>query len=422
MLKELRNRFLLINMICICFLVIAAFFAIFLIVNNSVNTDIQKRLDRALMMQPIRSPDKPQEGLPFPSNKDKGLQPRHNFDDSRSFSVEINSSGEIMTHTSFLGENNEVYASIAQEALKLTGDSGSLKAEDAYWRYEIRRRADESRTIALVDITSERSIIINLVLSLALATVVLIIIIFFICLYFANKSIEPVKVAWEKQKQFIADASHELKTPLSTINTNLDVVTSHPESTISQESKWLGYIRSETERMTKLVNDLLSLARVEHDEKVQIYETISFSYIAESMILAMEAVTYEKNINLTYDIEPEIIVRGDERQLSQIVMILLDNAVKYTPDGGKINITLSGSGQKSALLRVENTGSYIPENELESIFDRFYRVDKSRSGEGGYGLGLAIAKSIAYRHGGRIKAEIVKGGICFTVSIPLVKN
>ena len=170
--------------------------------------------------------------------------------------------------------------------------------------------------------------------------------------------------------------------------------------------------------MTKLTNDLLYLARIDHDDGNVIFSKVSFSEAAESVILLMEAVIFENNVNLTYDITPDLFVNSSTEQLKQLVMILLDNAVKYTPKSGDINITLTHESSDAVL-----TGVGISEDAQKQIFERFYREDKSREREsGGYELGLAIAKAITTACKGSIKVYSKKNEYTeFTVKIPVAK-
>jgi two-component system sensor histidine kinase CiaH len=211
-----------------------------------------------------------------------------------------------------------------------------------------------------------------------------------------------VKEAFNKQKQFIADASHELKTPLAVINTNADVLLANSDDTIHNQVKWLHHIKSETERMKTLTADLLYLTEMEDSRIGLMFTNFNVSESVESVILTMEAIVYEKDISLTYEIEPGLTVRGSSEQIKQVVMILLDNAIKYTKAKGSISLTLQKQ-HSDILLTVTNTGEGIPSEHLARIFDRFYRANQSRSRKsGGYGLGLGIAKSIVEQHKGKI--------------------
>lgn len=231
-------------------------------------------------------------------------------------------------------------------------------------------------------------------------------------------AIKPVREAFEKQRQFIADASHELKTPLSTIAANMDVLVSE-----TGENRWTGYIRSEVDRMSSLVKDLLYLAKC--DSGVTRYQMVRFdlSRAVESVVLPFETTVFESQMTLLTDIESGLDAMGDEKSLQQLVSILVDNAVRHSETGAVINVILkdtdhgaaSGSAdaaskQDSAgsasvklcthwMISVRNTGTGLSEEEKSHIFERFFRADSSRTRDtGGSGLGLSIAKSIADAH------------------------
>jgi Signal transduction histidine kinase len=208
---------------------------------------------------------------------------------------------------------------------------------------------------------------------------------------------------------------------MSVINTNVDVLLSNGDETINQQSKWLYYIKSECERMTKLTNDLLYLTQMDYSEIKKIYTNFNFSEAVESVILAMEAVFFEHNLTFNYTLEPGLMLRGNIEELEQVVMILLDNAIKYTNTDGTVDIMLK-KRHNECILSVTNTGEGIAEEHLEKIFDRFYRTDKSRARkQGGYGLGLAIARAIVEQHNGKIYAKSVIGKITtFTMELPLL--
>lgn len=193
------------------------------------------------------------------------------------------------------------------------------------------------------------------------------------------------------------------------------------EDTIKNQSKWIHYIKSEVERMTKLTNDLLYLAQSDHSDIKLISTDFNLSETIEDVILTMEAPIFENNMLLDYNIDPDITCHGNNEQIKQVVMILLDNAIKYTNPNGKINLSLKRYNNK-AELAVSNSGKGIPEEHLNNIFDRFYRIDKSRSKEsGGYGLGLAIAKAIIEQHKGKISVKSTVNEITtFTIELPII--
>lgn len=220
--------------------------------------------------------------------------------------------------------------------------------------------------------------------------------------YFISKKItswiiKPVEETFNKQKQFIADASHELKTPLSVIIASSEALEE------SYNEKWLKNINIESERMNKLINNLLELAHSEYQEAYKFEET-NLSKIIELQTLTFEGKAYENHLKLEYNIEPNIMMALDEGSIKQLVEILLDNAIKHAKKNSIIKIKLEAA--ENIILTVQNCGSEIPKGEEEKIFERFYRVDKSRNRkERRYGLGLAIAKNIVLNHKGVISAS-----------------
>lgn len=237
----------------------------------------------------------------------------------------------------------------------------------------------------------------------------------------ARVALAPVEESWNKQKQFIADASHELKTPLSIIMANTEVIASHPDETVSSQSKWIENTRAESERMAGLVNDLLFLAKNDDGLKAHM-EAVNLSECAEAIVLSHEVVLYEKGKFFNYSICPDLIVWGNDGQLKQLVAILLDNANKYSVGEGNISLVVDVAG-KNAQMTVGNDCEQLTDEQLSHLFDRFYTVDQSRNkSSAGNGLGLSIAQAICNTHGGKITAEHSNGRICFVVTLPLYRK
>ncbi len=226
------------------------------------------------------------------------------------------------------------------------------------------------------------------------------------CRKAADWMISPIEKTFEKQKQFIADASHELKTPVAVILANAEAMEKDPDP------KWLSNIEEEAGRMNGLIADLLDLTRSEQKEVTMV--PVDLSRLVEKQCLIQEAVMFEKNIELEEHIEPDLKVMGAAGMLEQLIAILLDNACAHS--SGKIIVSLVRRG-KDVILGVANTGAPIPPEARERIFERFYRADESRNRSSGrYGLGLAIAKSIVERHKGKIEALCKDGLTTFQVT------
>ena len=307
-------------------------------------------------------------------------------------------------------------------------------------------------------------------LALLLAGIgVLVLAVFFgISLFFARWALRPVELAWGQQQQFIADASHELKTPLTVILANTSILRSRPAETIADQRQWVESTQVEAERMQALVNDMLELARPQSAPGLgdgAAATPVDFSDLVEGEALQFEAVAYERGIQLDSQVQEGLFVTGQEARLKRLAAILLDNACKYAEPapsdgegaGGHAGEAAEGAGESAvgkaageaaeerdtariwvnlqrdgafAQMTVRNTGPAISPDDLPHLFDRFYRADKARTkGEadasgaatgGGYGLGLAIARDIVRAHGGTIAVTSSNGeGTAFTVRLPL---
>lgn len=237
---------------------------------------------------------------------------------------------------------------------------------------------------------------------------------FFLAVCLARRIVKPLEESYQKQKQFISDAGHELKTPISIISTNAELLSREPDN-----SKWLANIQYENERMSVLVSQLLELSRVENATPQT--EPIDFSRLVNGEALPFESVAYENGLILKCRIDENITVEGNSVQLKQLISILLDNAIRHGHNGKEIQLILKAE-HGSAKLSVINAGEEIPPKQRTQLFDRFYRVDPVRNSEDGhYGLGLAIAKAITLSHGGRISVHCGSGLIEFKVEIPMRK-
>ncbi|MEB1807397.1 MAG: HAMP domain-containing histidine kinase [Bacillaceae bacterium] len=418
MFKKLRNRFLILNLVIISVMMLISFASIYFITYENVRTDINMELNRISEHYRIHNGI---QNHTWPRFDDaQADHATHSLEYSVSFSVITDKQWNIANVSSIFDMDREFYESAIKEALTQNRDTGKFKLDGNDWAF-IVKSVSEGYMITFLDITSQQAIMTNLVYTFLAVALVMFIIIFFISKFFANRSIHPIKEAFDKQKQFVADASHELKTPLTIINTNVDTLLSNGEDTINNQSKWLHYIKSEAERMTKLTNDLLYLTQVDYSDIITTFTEFNLSEAVESVLLTMEGVIFENNISLHYEIEPNLVTRGNNDQIKQVVMILLDNALKYTNKNGLINITLK-KHYNNIVLSVSNTGEGISADHLEKIFDRFYRTDKSRTRMyGGYGLGLAIAKAIIDQHKGKIYAKsVIKENTTFYIELPLI--
>jgi signal transduction histidine kinase len=246
-----------------------------------------------------------------------------------------------------------------------------------------------------------------------------VIILIFISAHMAKKSLEPVRRAYERQKEFIADASHELRTPLTIIKTTAELLGMKEQETIMENSKWLENISSETENMSRLIQNLLTLAQADNNQIPVFMGDVDLSKLVRETGEKFELIARDKDIEFESIISDNVHLTGDKDKLNQLLVILLDNGIKYTPEKGKISISLMHTTDK-AIITVKDTGMGISEEDINKIFERFYRVDKARSrDQGGAGLGLSIANWIVREHKGKISVESEPDkGSSFIVELP----
>lgn len=230
-------------------------------------------------------------------------------------------------------------------------------------------------------------------------------------------AVKPVDLAWKQQRQFVADASHELKTPLTVIITNAELAQS-PEYDDESRHRFLSSILTMSRQMRSLIEKMLELARADDSDSKRNFDIVDFSRLVSNALLPFEPVFFEKGLKLETRLDKNIKVLGEESQLCQVVDVLLDNAQKYSKDGGTTWVTLKKTGKKRCLLAVANEGEGISPEEAKNIFKRFYRGDKARSRTGSFGLGLSIAESIVTGHRGKIWVESSNEINCFYVELP----
>lgn len=359
-------------------------------------------------------------------NQKNGDEPLHEF--YHSYIVQISADGTVTVtanETAAAYTEAEITA-VAQELLASGEQEGMYKN----LRFLVKTLPDKKEVVFLESLAQSRFLA-SFVRSLTLC-LFLTVLFFLAARILSRRIVLPVRDAFNKQKQFISDASHELKTPITVINANIDLL-----RTEIGENKWMDYIEAEGQRMTALITNLLTLSRISSEEST-VGDSAHFcefdlSSALLGTALSFESLAFEHGISYDVAIAEDLCCTGCETEIRQLAAILLDNAMKYTSPNGSVRITLQSCTvsegrsltlrrrpRRIALLAVSNTGAEIPKEELEKIFDRFYRTDKSRNrASGGFGLGLAIAKSIAEKHGGEILVESRGGWTTFSARIPL---
>ena len=312
-----------------------------------------------------------------------------------------NSVSEIINHSSKDITDEEI-EEIAKSLLSENRQSRVGNLYFAEFSYSVN-----NGKMVIIDNEKTNSTLLNTLLICIGIFALLELLIFLVSRKITNWIIKPVEESFEKQKQFIADASHELKTPLAVIMASSEALESNPN-----ESKWLENIKSESDRMNKLIADLLELVKSEAVDDKSEFALGNLSKTIEKSILTFEGIMFEKGITLDYSIDENIELEMNEYKIKQLVSILIDNAIKHCDENGKITVNLKN--EKDIVLTVSNTGEGIPKGEEAKIFERFYRADEARNrNENRYGLGLAIAKNIALSHNADISASSENGTATF---------
>ena len=332
--------------------------------------------------------------------------------ESRFFSVTLNLNGELKsTRTDRISAvDSETAAEMAKEIYssgKVIGFSGDYR-----FRKTVNTKND---TILIVFYDCGRSLSnVRAFLFISIAISLICLLLVYILIAISSKAvIRPAAEAYEKQRQFITDAGHELKTPLAIINADADVLEMELDGECEEDSsnEWLTDIRKQTTRLTELTNSLIYLAKTEEGTK----NAFTFMDFPVSDVIAQEAESFKgpaqaAGKNLDIKIEENLSMNGDQKAIRQLVDIFLDNAIKYSPEGGTISVKLKKSGRYIGLTVTNSTKTPVTKEQTKHMFDRFYRTDASRNSDtGGYGIGLSIAKSIVEAHKGKISANTQDG-------------
>ena len=435
MLKKLKRKFTLIN------LALATLVLLVVLVFNVVTSyqaqkrEIYSSLDRVSQIArmntdepPAELPpeggegefqaDPPQNGEEPPpggEGPDRGL-PRMGRDELPSvysFAVLCDGDGNITrTFAMNADMNEEDLAEAVRLALASKSDEGVLRSLDLIYR---RYRTAEGTEIAF---SSYATLSRTLRRDLLISVVVFVLgvgLLFGVSLFLSGLALRPVSEAWEGQKRFVADVSHDLRTPLTVILANNNILRAHPDATVASQMKWIEATDEEAERMKGLTEKMLELSRSETVGAGIELSPVDLSDLLGETVMHFEPVAFEKGVGIEAEIEPDIVAPSDRDSFSRVAQILIDNAVKYSEPGNKVEVALSR--KKQIVFTVKNQG-VISDGDLGHLFDRFYRADSARS-VGGHGLGLSIAKNLTEAIKGRIQvASSEQEGTVFTVTLP----
>lgn len=326
--------------------------------------------------------------------------------------------GDISEISSQIDLLPDVHAQLANHVMQSSSSQGTVSISDAGEFAYLRISLDHTKgyVIVLQEQISTGQSLLNFLSRIGPIILVSLVLVYLAGSFITKRALVPIKNAWEKQMEFSSNASHELRTPIAIIQTNLEAATDDPRQTIEENQQWFDNIRFETSHMAKLVNDLLTLARSDSGTTSLLKNIFCLSEAMDDTANALQQFAKSKGILLQVHISPDLQIKGDREQLCRLAVILLDNAIKYTPPSGQVDFIVKEHGRQITIL-VSDNGVGIAKEHQVKIFDRFYRVDQSSiAGTDGTGLGLALAKWIVDEHGGTISVASELGiGTTFEV-------
>lgn len=405
MIKKLKLKFILNNMLLLGIVICAVFMALCLLIYVTEENKITNTLEQNLLTVQGHLPNIPQN----PVKHDDLIY-------DVSYTILVDLEGNILDKTSGTPNEESIKNSI-MTVLNAEYNRGNIrKIGLSYLKMETPHGI-------LISFISREHLSARVKESLsqsALAGFFSMLLFLYISKRLADIAIAPVEQAWEQQKQFLADASHDLKTPITVILANNNIIASHKDESVESQMKWIESTSEEAGRMSDLINKMLELAKGEAAKEELKLGEIDLSETVENAILQFEVVAFEKNLTIESGIQPNMIVKAHRTTVSKVLEILFDNAIKYSDENGKISVALYKSSKK-IYFTINNKGEYIKPDELPHVFERFYRTNKERE-VGGHGLGLSIAKKKCDMIGCKLSVESnQEDGTTFTITFKAKK-
>lgn len=395
MFKRLRRKIIITNIILFGILVFGLLGAVYGLAYTHMSLEVNESLERTLL-EARNIFDLPQ---PLQTN---------NIEPNSIIIILSLPDKEISNITGGMRSDDAFLTAMIDGIMREPKANGRINIHNRHLAFNVSYALGNNQIARIVayDYTILNKSIENLLYILIGAYVVSILSLAFILTVYAEKAVKPIEEAFYRQRELIANASHELKTPLTIIDTNIIALNTHKTESVESNKKWFDNISTQSQRMLFLINDMLELARADKLQGSINLAPINISHLLEGTLLSMEAGTFEKGIDISANIAENVMIKGNIESVEKLLYILIDNAIKYTPKGQKIEIKLY-TEKTRCLLKIKNMGSGIPQEKITKLFERFYRADESHSqgSTNSFGLGLAIAKSIVDSLGASIWVE-----------------
>ena len=423
MIRKFKIRFIIITMTLVGIVSFVAFFSIGVANYRDIKTSVEDALMHAVESDPLGHDELPSLGPGDDGARKGGNKMAGTRIPIYSVTVYFGDLDHIIVNSSSTAQmDTETAAKVVAAALSSGKELGSLSEYGLYYRVSTSLTGYR---VAFADTGVVSESIGKSALMLFGFWFILMLALFAITLFLSRYVARPVENAWKEQQRFIADASHELKTPLTIIMADATILAESPEKTIAEQRTWVEGISVEAGRMQQLTEDMLALAQADAGiDRSQLMSEMDLSSVVEMQVLQFDAVAFERGLIIESDVESDLHIIGDSLRIENMVKTLLENACKYSEKPGTIDVAMYRQ-KNSAVFTVHNGGKPIPPEDLPHLFDRFYRSDKARVHEGetaSFGLGLSIAKSTVELHDGSIGVKSDETGTTFTVELPLAKR
>ncbi len=415
MFKKIKRDFLILNMSIISILLILVCIYIYFSMRFNIYSQMNKEMsDIEQNYQNYYSFSELRNSLAMNTNK-------ITENDEFLFVVDVSEKYVINYFNTTNSNDMKLMQELTEICIEINNGKGLVQYEEKYYFFSKIYFLNAATRLIVLDVSDRIYVLHELWVNLVLIGTVSLFFIFLMSNFFTSKSMKPLEEAFTKQKHFISDASHELKTPLAVVKTNLDVLRKSDALT-QEDRKWLVYATDEIDQMSKMVNEFLYLAKMDSKMEAISEGSCDFSSIISGVLLTMEAIAFEKQVMVEENIKDNVFVKGNYDELKRLIVILVDNAIKYCNENGKVFATLETNGN-NGVFTIKNTGTVIDVKEKDIIFEKFYRANKERERKShSYGIGLSIAKSTCDKYGFSIKAYPENDMTCFRLGFKVLVN